>query len=118
MLVCGRYEGFDQRVYDILQPEEISLGDYVLNGGEVAAMVLIDALVRLIIAPAVRAARKRHIVAMRLDRRHGAAEIAGRDPVRQFGDDRFGRLGGRVTLAHHDPTHVVEYDRAVLIDTG
>ena len=48
MLLCGRYEGFDQRVVDILQPEEVSVGDYVLNGGEVAAMVLIDAVVRLI----------------------------------------------------------------------
>ncbi len=48
ILLCGRYEGFDQRVIDILQPEEISLGDYVLNGGEVAAMVVIDAVIRLI----------------------------------------------------------------------
>ena len=48
MLLCGRYEGFDERVRTILQPEEISVGDYVLNGGEVAAMVLIDAVVRLI----------------------------------------------------------------------
>ncbi len=47
-LLCGRYEGFDQRVSDILQPEEISIGDFILNGGEVAAMVLIDTLVRLI----------------------------------------------------------------------
>jgi tRNA (guanine37-N1)-methyltransferase len=48
LLLCGRYEGFDQRVIDILQPDEISIGDFVLNGGEVAAMVLIDALVRLV----------------------------------------------------------------------
>ena len=48
ILLCGRYEGFDQRVVDILQPEEISIGDFVLNGGEVAAMVLIDAVVRLL----------------------------------------------------------------------
>lgn len=48
ILVCGRYEGFDQRVIDILQPEEVSIGDYVLNGGEVAAMVLIDAVIRLV----------------------------------------------------------------------
>jgi tRNA (guanine37-N1)-methyltransferase len=48
ILLCGRYEGFDQRVVDILQPDEISVGDFVLNGGEVAAMVLIDALVRLV----------------------------------------------------------------------
>ena len=48
LLLCGRYEGFDQRINDILQPEEISIGDYVLNGGEVAAMVVIDAVIRLI----------------------------------------------------------------------
>ena len=48
ILVCGRYEGFDQRISDILKPMEISIGDYVLNGGEVAAMVVIDAVSRLI----------------------------------------------------------------------
>lgn len=48
LLLCGRYEGFDQRVSDILQPDEISIGDYVLNGGEVGAMVIIDAVIRLI----------------------------------------------------------------------
>jgi len=48
VLLCGRYEGFDERVFDILKPDEISIGDYVLNGGEVAAMVLIDAVIRLI----------------------------------------------------------------------
>lgn len=48
ILLCGRYEGFDQRVTDILQPLELSIGDYVLNGGEVAAMVLVDATVRMI----------------------------------------------------------------------
>ena len=47
LLLCGRYEGFDQRVMDILEPEEISVGDFVLNGGEVAAMVIVDAVVRL-----------------------------------------------------------------------
>ena len=48
LLLCGRYEGFDQRVTDILQPDELSIGDFVLNGGEVAAMVLIDAVMRLV----------------------------------------------------------------------
>lgn len=48
LLLCGRYEGFDQRIADILQPEEVSIGDYVLGGGEAAAMVLIDAVSRLI----------------------------------------------------------------------
>ncbi len=48
ILLCGRYEGFDQRVTDLLRPEEISIGDFVLNGGEVAAMTVIDAVVRLV----------------------------------------------------------------------
>jgi tRNA (guanine37-N1)-methyltransferase len=47
-LLCGRYEGVDQRVLDLLEPEEVSVGDYILNGGEVAAMVVIDAVVRLV----------------------------------------------------------------------
>ena len=48
LMLCGRYEGFDQRVLDILRPEEVSIGDFVLNGGEVAAMVVVDAVVRLL----------------------------------------------------------------------
>jgi len=48
ILLCGRYEGFDQRVIDILNPIELSVGDYVLNGGEVAAMVIVDSTVRMI----------------------------------------------------------------------
>ncbi len=48
ILLCGRYEGFDQRVTDVLQPEELSIGDFVLNGGEVAAMVVIETVIRLI----------------------------------------------------------------------
>ncbi len=47
-LLCGRYEGVDQRVIDLLIDEEISIGDYVVNGGEVPAMVLIEAVSRLI----------------------------------------------------------------------
>lgn len=48
LLLCGRYEGFDDRVRQILEPEEISLGDYVLNGGEVAAMAVIESVMRLL----------------------------------------------------------------------
>ena len=48
ILLCGRYEGFDERIRLILEPEEISVGDYVLNGGEVAAMVIIDTTIRLV----------------------------------------------------------------------
>lgn len=47
-LLCGRYEGVDQRVLEARGVEEISIGDYVLSGGELAAMVLMDACVRLI----------------------------------------------------------------------
>ncbi len=48
ILLCGRYEGFDHRVIEILKPREVSLGDFILNGGEVAAMAIIDATIRLI----------------------------------------------------------------------
>lgn len=48
VLLCGRYEGFDERVRELLKPDEISLGDYILGGGEVAAMVLLDAIIRLV----------------------------------------------------------------------
>jgi tRNA (guanine37-N1)-methyltransferase len=48
VLLCGRYEGFDDRVRATLEPEEISIGDYVLSGGEVAAMVIVDAVARLL----------------------------------------------------------------------
>ena len=48
ILLCGRYEGFDERIGEILEPELLSVGDFILSGGEVAAMVLIDAIVRLI----------------------------------------------------------------------
>lgn len=45
-LLCGRYEGFDQRVHDHLADDEVSIGRYVLAGGELAAMVLADAVMR------------------------------------------------------------------------
>lgn len=48
ILICGRYEGFDERIRKILRPEEISVGDYVLCGGEVPAMAIIEAAVRLL----------------------------------------------------------------------
>ena len=48
VIVCGRFEGIDQRVIDARGLEEVSIGDYVLAGGEVAAMVLLEAVVRLI----------------------------------------------------------------------
>jgi len=48
ILLCGHYEGVDERVRDVLIDQEISIGDYVLTGGEVPAMVVIDAVVRLL----------------------------------------------------------------------
>jgi tRNA (guanine37-N1)-methyltransferase len=48
MIICGRFEGIDQRVIDQRQLEEISVGDYVLSGGEPAALVLLDAIIRLL----------------------------------------------------------------------
>ncbi len=48
VLICGRYEGVDQRAIDVLRPDELSIGDYILGGGEVAAMVVIDAVARLV----------------------------------------------------------------------
>ncbi|MEE8620263.1 MAG: tRNA (guanosine(37)-N1)-methyltransferase TrmD [Dehalococcoidia bacterium] len=47
MLVCGHYEGLDERVCEYLATDEISIGDYVLSGGELAALVVVDAVVRL-----------------------------------------------------------------------
>ena len=48
LLICGRYEGVDERVREFLVDEEISIGDYVLTGGELAAMVVIDSVSRLV----------------------------------------------------------------------
>ncbi len=58
VIVCGRFEGVDQRVIEARGLEEISIGDYVLAGGEVAAMVLLEAVVRLI--PGVLGAAESH----------------------------------------------------------
>ncbi len=48
ILICGHYEGIDERVIEEIQPEEISIGDYVLTGGELPAMVLIDSVSRYV----------------------------------------------------------------------
>jgi tRNA (guanine37-N1)-methyltransferase len=48
LLLCGRYEGFDERIIEVLRPELLSIGDYVLSGGEVPAMVVIEAVTRLV----------------------------------------------------------------------
>jgi len=48
VVICGHYEGIDQRILDIFEPEEISIGDYVLTGGELPAMVIVDATLRFV----------------------------------------------------------------------
>ncbi len=48
LLIAGHYEGFDERIHELLAPREISIGDYILSGGELPAMVLLDAVVRLL----------------------------------------------------------------------
>lgn len=48
LLLCGRYEGFDDRIRQGLAPREISIGDFICNGGEVPAMVVIDSVIRLV----------------------------------------------------------------------
>jgi len=48
VLLCGRFEGIDQRVIEARQAEEISIGDYILSGGEIAALALLDAVIRLL----------------------------------------------------------------------
>lgn len=48
IFICGHYEGIDQRILDIFEPEEISIGDYVLTGGEIPTMVIVDSLLRFV----------------------------------------------------------------------
>jgi len=48
IFICGRYEGIDERIYTTLVDEELSIGDYVMTGGELASMVIIDSIARLI----------------------------------------------------------------------
>ena len=48
LFICGHYEGFDERIVDLLQPEEVSLGDFVMTGGEIAALAMVDSVVRLL----------------------------------------------------------------------
>ena len=48
LLICGHYEGYDERIVELLRPEEVSLGDFVMTGGEIAALAVIDSVVRLL----------------------------------------------------------------------
>jgi tRNA (guanine37-N1)-methyltransferase len=59
MLICGHYEGLDERVREHLATDEISIGDYVLSGGELAAIVIVDSVVRLI--PGALGSQSSHI---------------------------------------------------------
>ncbi|MEQ9115549.1 MAG: tRNA (guanosine(37)-N1)-methyltransferase TrmD [Rickettsiales bacterium] len=59
MFVCGRYEGVDQRIIDHHELEEISIGDYILSGGEVAAQAIIDSCIRLV--PGVLSGKNPHL---------------------------------------------------------
>lgn len=68
-LICGHYEGIDERVSELLHADEISIGDYVLTGGELPAMVVADAVIRLI--PGVIAE------ASILDESHASPDMAG-----------------------------------------
>jgi len=47
-LICGHYEGYDERLIELLEPEEVSLGDFIMTGGEIAALAVIDSVVRLL----------------------------------------------------------------------
>ncbi len=48
LLICGHYEGFDERIVQLLQPQEISIGDFIMTGGELAALAVVDSVVRLL----------------------------------------------------------------------
>jgi tRNA (guanine37-N1)-methyltransferase len=48
LLICGHYEGYDERIIELLRPEEVSLGDFIMTGGEIAALAVIDSVVRLL----------------------------------------------------------------------
>ena len=81
ILLCGRFEGIDERVLEARNVEEISIGDYVLSGGELAAQVLIDACVRLL--PGVAATRfagrgELRLRPPRISALHAAARFEGR----------------------------------------
>ena len=59
IFICGHYEGIDERIIDFWKPEEISIGDYILTGGELAAMVVVDAVARMI--PSVLGNQESHM---------------------------------------------------------
>ena len=93
VILCGRYEGVDDRVREHLATEEISIGDYVLSGGEIAALVVVDAVSRLV--PGVVGD------AGSVDSRFVCARAAGLPAVYAAG--RFSRLAGARCVAVRTP---------------
>jgi tRNA (guanine37-N1)-methyltransferase len=79
-LICGHYEGFDERVRDLVVTDELSIGDYVLTGGELAAMVLVDAVTRLLpgVIDAASVAEESHTSGL-LEGPHYTRPLAFRD---------------------------------------
>jgi tRNA (guanine37-N1)-methyltransferase len=67
-LICGRYEGVDQRVTDMMVTHELSIGDYVLSGGEIPAMVVVEAVTRLVLGVGRYARRDRRFPLFRFAR--------------------------------------------------
>ncbi len=126
ILLCGRYEGFDERIIEILNPLEVSIGDYILSGGEVAAMVVMDAVSRLV--PGVlgdetsalddsfgpdggiehpqytrpRAFRGLEVPEVLLSGDHSAIELWRRDQSRRRTDRRLERLEGKSASRQSD----------------
>jgi len=83
LLVCGRYEGFDQRILDNMVDEVVSIGDYVLNGGETAAMVVIETVTRLL------------------------PRVLGKDESSQ--EESFSNIGGKREVEHPQYTRPAVY---------
>ena len=108
-IICGRYEGIDDRAIEILGAEEISIGDYVLTGGELAASVIVDAVTRLVpgvIDAASVAEESHHERTARVPAIHAAAGLPGPGgPARSL--DRAPRgdpaLASRAVAAPHGP---------------
>ena len=84
LLVCGHYEGVDQRFVDKYVDEELSIGDYVLTGGELPAMVLVDAVVRLVEGGERQGDQRQEGVVG--DRSRMQREVGFRDPPSHVGD--------------------------------
>jgi hypothetical protein len=91
VLICGRYEGVDERVADFLADRELSIGDYVLSGGEMAAAVIIEAVTRLVAGCSWATKRRRGRSRLRASRAEAEAGCGF--------DLRFGRIA-RLSALH------------------